>query len=229
LAGIASRRHCDAIIRAGRVSVDGAVAPDPARAVEPGRNRVAVDGRPLALVTPQTWLLNKPRGILSAASDARGGRTVADLAAAAGIAERLYPIGRLDKDSRGLILLSNEGDLALRLTHPRYGVEKTYRVRINLPITATQQRQFAAGLALSDGRTLPCRIRPLPGRATYEVVLSEGRKRQIRRMFEAMGRRVVDLARVRLGPLGLGGLPEGALRPLSAAELQRLKRAVGLR
>jgi 23S rRNA pseudouridine2605 synthase len=226
---VASRRRCDEIIRAARVKVDGAAVTDPALDVDPQRQRVTLDGRALALVTPQTWLLNKPRGILSAASDARGGRTVADLAAAAGIGGRLYPIGRLDKDSRGLILLSNEGDLALRLTHPRYGIEKTYRVRINLPITATQMRQFAAGLPLADGPTQPCRIRPLPGRATYEVVLGEGRKRQLRRMFECMGRRVIDLARVRLGPLGLGGLPEGALRPLSAAELERLKRAVGLR
>jgi 23S rRNA pseudouridine2605 synthase len=226
---VASRRRCDEIIRAGRVKVDGSAVTDPALDVEPQRRRVTLDGRALALVAPQTWLLNKPRGILSAASDARGGRTVADLAAAAGIGGRLYPIGRLDKDSRGLILLSNEGDLALRLTHPRYGIEKTYRVRINLPITATQMRQFAAGLPLADGLTQPCRIRPLPGRATYEVVLGEGRKRQLRRMFECLGRRVIDLARVRLGPLGLGGLPEGALRPLSAAELERLKRAVGLR
>ncbi len=197
--------------------------------VEPERARIALDGRLLALVKPQTWLLNKPRGILSAASDARGGTTVADLARGAGIEGRLYPIGRLDKDSRGLILLSNEGDLALRLSHPRYGIEKTYRVRINLPITATQMRRFAGGLQLDDGPTRPCRIRPLPGRATYEVVLGEGRKRQLRRMFECLGRRVVDLARVRLGPLSLGGLPEGALRPLSGAELERLKRAVGLR
>ena len=211
------------------MAVNGKAISDPAIDVEPGRARIALDGQPLALVKPQTWLLNKPRGILSAASDARGGTTVADLARGAGIEGRLYPIGRLDKDSRGLILLSNEGDLALRLTHPRYGIEKTYRVRINLPITATQMRRFAAGLQLDDGPTRPCRIRALPGRATYEVVLGEGRKRQLRRMFECLGRRVVDLARVRLGPLGLGGLPEGALRPLSAAELERLKRAVGLR
>jgi 23S rRNA pseudouridine2605 synthase len=229
LAGVASRRRCDEIVRSGRVAIDGQRVDDPARSVDPDKQRVTLDGKPLAAVAPCTWLLNKPRGVLSAASDARGGRTVLDLAREAGIEERLYPVGRLDKDSRGLILLSNEGDLALRLTHPRYGVEKTYRVNINLPITATQQRRFAGGLPLEDGTTRPCRIRPLPGRASYEIVIAEGRKRQIRRMFEAMGRRVTDLRRVRLGPLALGALREGELRQLSSAELQRLKQAVGLR
>jgi 23S rRNA pseudouridine2605 synthase len=211
------------------VAIDGKTVDDPARGVDPRKQRVTLDGRPLAAAEPRTWILNKPRGVLSAASDARGGRTVVDLAREAGIAERLYPVGRLDKDSRGLLLLSNEGDLALRLTHPRYGVEKTYRVSLNLPITATQQRRFGGGLALDDGPTRPCRIRPLPGRARYEVVIAEGRKRQIRRMFEALNRRVVDLRRVRLGPLSLGRLPEGELRELSGRELQTLKRAVGLR
>ena len=229
LAGVASRRRCDEIVRSGRVAIGGETVDDPARGVEPAQDRVTLDGKPLAAVAPRTWLLNKPRGVLSAASDARGGRTVLDLAREAGITERLYPVGRLDKDSRGLLLLSNEGDLALRLTHPRYGVEKTYRVSINLPITATQQRRFAAGLPLEDGPTRPCRIRPLPGRANYEVVLAEGRKRQIRRMFEAMGRRVTDLRRVRLGALSLGALREGELRELSGRELQALKRSVGLR
>lgn len=226
---MASRRRCDEIIRAGRVRVAGETVCDPACGVDPDSAQVSLDGRALALVPTQTWLLHKPRGVLSAASDARGGRTVIDLARAAGIAGRLYPVGRLDKDSRGLLLLTNDGELALRLTHPRYGVEKTYRVRVDLPITAAEQRRFAAGLPLSDGPTRPCRLRPLAGRATYEVVLSEGRQRQIRRMFELLGRRVVDLQRLRLGPLGLGDLPEGALRPLSAAERERLHRAAGLR
>jgi pseudouridine synthase len=137
-------------------------------------------------------------------------------------------VGRLDRDSRGLILLSNEGDLAFRLQHPRYKVPKTYRVHINLPITATQMRRFARGLPLEEGTTAPCEIHALPGRARYRVVLREGRKRQIRRMFECLNRRVVDLERTGLGPLRLGRLAEGELRPLETAERARLQRAVGL-
>lgn len=228
-AGIASRRACDDIIKSGRVTVNGKRVDAPGTAIHPARHDVRLDGKPIETSAPQTWLLNKPREILSAAKDARGGRTVVDLAREAGIAERLYPVGRLDKNSRGLILLSNEGDLAHRLLHPRYGIEKTYQVKLNLPVTKTQMRRFSSGLDLEDGRTRPCRIRPLRGRALYEVVLGEGRKRQIRRMFELLNRRVVDLQRVRMGPISLGRLKEGELRPLEPAELLRLKRAVGLR
>lgn len=226
---MASRRRCDEIVRAGRVAVDGRPVRDPALAVDAEAARVTLDGRPLAPSRGETWLLNKPAGVLSAASDARGGRTVIDLARAAGVKARLYPVGRLDRDSRGLLLLSNEGELALRLTHPRYGVEKAYRARLDAPLDPAGERRFAAGLELADGPTRPCRLRALPGRARYAVVLAEGRKRQIRRMFECLGRTVLDLQRVRLGPLRLGDLPEGALRPLSAAERERLKRAAGLR
>jgi 23S rRNA pseudouridine2605 synthase len=228
LTGVASRRACDEIIRQGRVKVDGARVDKPGLTVEIGRNVVTLDGKVVTAVEAQTWLLNKPVKILSAVKDARGGRTVADLAREAGIEARLFPVGRLDKMSRGLILMSNEGDLAHRLIHPRYGVEKIYRVRINLPITRTQMRRFAVGLELEDGKTSPCRIKELHGKNNYEVILSEGRKRQIRRMFEALNRRVLDLQRVRMGPLGLSRLPEGEMRRLTEVELIRLKQAVGL-
>jgi len=228
-AGVGSRRACDDIIKSGRVAVNGKRVDAPGTSINPAKHEVTLDGKPVERVESQTWLLNKPREILSAAKDARGGRTVVDLAREAGITERLYPVGRLDKNSRGLILLSNEGDLAHRLLHPRYGIEKTYRVKINLPVTKTQMRRFKSGIDLEDGRTRPCRIRPQHGRAIYEVVLAEGRKRQIRRMFEALNRRVVDLQRVRMGPVSLGRLKEGEMRPLEPAELLRLKRAVGLR
>ncbi len=228
LTGVASRRACDVIIREGRVCVDGVRVDGPGIGVEPGRNVVTLDGKVLRAVEAQTWLLNKPVKILSTVKDDRGGRTVADLAREAGIEVRLFPVGRLDKMSRGLILLSNEGDLAHRLIHPRFGVEKIYRLRINLPITRTQMRRFALGLELEDGVTQPCRIKALHGKNRYEIVLKEGRKRQIRRMFEALNRRVLDLQRVRMGPQGLSRLPEGQLRRLTEGELIRLKRAVGL-
>jgi pseudouridine synthase len=229
LAGVASRRRCDDIIRAGRVAIDGEVVLSPGLSVDIRRQRVTLDGRALRAVPSASYLLNKPRGVVSSARDSRGGRTVLDLARAAGHDERLFPVGRLDKDSHGLILLSNDGDLAHRLIHPRFGVEKIYRVRVNLPITRTQMRRFAGGLPLSEGRTRPCQIHALPGRAAYRVILAEGRKRQIRRMFECLNRRVIDLQRVGLGPLRLGRLPLGEMRPLSASEQVRLKNAVGLR
>lgn len=228
-AGVASRRRCDEIVRAGRVTVDGEVVTSPGTAIDSDRQDVRVDGRPVRREAPAVYLLNKPVGVLSASCDARGQRTVLDLAREAGVRARVYPVGRLDKHTRGLILLTNEGDLAHRLTHPRYEVPRVYEARLNLPITRTQMRRFAAGLELDDGPTRPCAIRALHGRARYEVTLNEGRNRQVRRMFEALGRRVDWLKRHRLGPLSLGRLPEGALRELTAAERARLKRAVGLR
>jgi 23S rRNA pseudouridine2605 synthase len=225
---VASRRGSDAIIQAGRVQVDGQPVADPARQVDPERQRVAVDGKQIALERQLLYLLNKPVGILSAARDARGGVTVIDLARRAGIAERLYPVGRLDKDSRGLVLLSNEGELAYRLTHPRYAVAKIYQVRLDRAIDEAQRRRFSLGLPLEEGLTAPCDIAPLPGAARYRIVLREGRKRQIRRMFALLERRVLDLQRTAIGPLRLGRLPEGALRPASEAETRGLQRAVGL-
>jgi 23S rRNA pseudouridine2605 synthase len=228
LSGLASRRASDQIIREGRVSVDGETVSTPGFVVDSRRQKVRVDGRLLRPVSPRVYMLNKPPGVLATVSDPHGGETVLDLARRAGVTERVYPVGRLDLKSRGLILLSNDGDLSHRLLHPRFGVVKIYRVRVNLPITKTQMRRFASGVQLSDGRTRPCEIRALPGRASYELKLKEGRKRQIRRMFEAFGRRVTDLERVAIGPLRLGRLPEGEMRPLEASERDRLKEAVGL-
>ena len=229
LAGVASRRRCDEIIAGGRVAVDGVVVSAPGTKVVTGKNQVTLDGKPLRAAESKSYMLNKPKDVLSAAKDARGGRTVLDLAREADITERLFPVGRLDKDSTGLILLSNDGDLSYRLTHPRYEVDKRYRVRLNLPITQTQMKRFALGIELTDGYTLPCKIRSVHARATYEIAIHEGRKRQIRRMFEALNRRVVELRRIAIGSLALGNLAQGAIRPLSAEELSRLKREVGLR
>jgi len=229
LAGVASRRNCDEIIRSGRVRVDGEIVSHPGTSVDPRTQEVRLDGRPLAFEAPLTVLLHKPRGVISSAKGGRGETTVLDLARAAGIDERLYPAGRLDRESHGLLILSNEGDLVHRLIHPRFGVEKIYRVRVNLPITDTQMRRFAAGLPLSDGQTRPCRIERLRQRASYRVYLKEGRKRQIRRMFECLNRRVVELERIAMGPIKLGRLAPGEIRPLSGRELDELKRSVGLR
>jgi len=227
-AGAGSRRACDEIIRSGRVRVDGEAVDQPGLSVDASRQRVELDGRRLRFQSTRVFMLNKPPGILSTASDPHGGRTVLDLAREAGVSERVYPVGRLDLKSRGLMLLSNDGELSQRIIHPRFEVEKVYRVRVNLPITRTQMARFMGGLDLGDGVTRPCAMRELRGRAIYEVGLKEGRKRQIRRMFEALNRKVLDLERVSIGPLRLGRLPEGELRELDEVELRRLKTAVGL-
>jgi 23S rRNA pseudouridine2605 synthase len=221
--GVASRRAAERLIAEGRVTVAGAVVTDPARDVGEDSG-VAVDGRPVAPEAREVHLLNKPAGVVSTASDTHGRPTVVDLVESL---RRLYPVGRLDTDTMGLILLTNDGELAERLTHPRYGVEKAYRARV-LPSAVSQQalRALREGIELEDGRTAPAGARVL-GPGLLEIRLREGRNRQVRRMCEAVGHRVVELRRVAFGPLRLGDLPEGAVRRLTAAEVERLRKAAG--
>jgi len=222
-AGVASRRAAEALVFDGRVRVGGTVVTDPARDVGDG-DGVTVDGRPVSVAErPRlVYLLHKPSGVVSTASDPQGRRTVVELVPSS---ERLYPVGRLDADTTGLILLTNDGELANRLTHPRYGVAKTYRVTVaNPPVRAAALEALAAGVELDDGPTAPARVRRLaPDR--FEITLREGRKRQVRRMAEAVGHRVRALERVQLGPLRLGTLAAGEHRRLKAAEVEALRRA----
>ena len=223
-AGVASRRRAEDVIAAGRVRVDGEVVEDPARAVEPGDD-VRVDGRPVHVAeTPLVYVLHKPAGVVSTAHDTHGRRTVVDLVKAPGGA-RLYPVGRLDADTTGLLLLTNDGELANHLTHPRYEVPKTYRATVrHPPVSPEALERLRDGVELDDGRTLPARVRLVrPG--VVELELREGRKRQVRRMLEAVGHPVRELTRVRFGPLALGDLPAGGVRRLSDAEVARLRRA----
>jgi 23S rRNA pseudouridine2605 synthase len=220
-AGVASRRAAESLIADGRVRVGGEVETNPATDVDSGSG-VTVDGKPVAREPREVHALNKPAGVLSTARDTHGRPTVVDLVRSRG---RLYPVGRLDADSTGLILLTNDGELADLLTHPRYGVEKVYRVRVQpgrlSPRALTALRE---GVELDDGRTAPARVRQVaPG--LLEIALHEGRKRQVRRMCEAVGHRVVELERVAFGPLGLRGLEPGKSRRLKDAEVERLKRA----
>jgi 23S rRNA pseudouridine2605 synthase len=220
-AGVASRRAAEQLIAAGRVSVGGEPVRDPARDVDES-SRVAVDGRPVAPEPREVHALNKPAGVVSTARDTHGRPTVVELVRSR---RRLYPVGRLDADSTGLILLTNDGELAERLTHPRYGVEKVYRARVQ-PARVSQRALEALrrGVELEDGKTAPARVRqPRPG--VLEITIREGRKRQVRRMCEAVGHRVVELRRVAFGPLGLRGLEPGQSRRLSRAEVERLRRA----
>lgn len=216
--GVASRRKAESLVAAGRVSVGGEVVRDPARDVDEGSG-VAVDGRPVAPEPREVWMLNKPAGVVSTAREPGRRPAVVELV---GSKARLYPVGRLDVESTGLILLTNDGELANRLTHPRYGVERVYRVALKRPATEAQLRRLRAGVELEDGPTAPARVRRL-GPRRIEVTLREGRNRQVRRMVEAVGNRVESLRRVRLGPLRLGRLPAGEARRLTAAEVKQLR------
>jgi 23S rRNA pseudouridine2605 synthase len=220
-AGVASRRTAEAIIAAGRVSVDGELVRDPARDVEEERNSVMLDGRPLAgSEQPVVYALHKPVGTLSTARDTHGRPTVVEL-----IPERrrLYPVGRLDADSSGLILLTNDGTLANRLTHPRYEVPKTYRVRVARgPVSERALRSLRAGVQLEDGPTAPAQVRRVRG-DELEITIREGRNRQVRRMCDAVGHPLLSLRRVAFGPLQLEGLAPGAYRRLGERELRALR------
>ena len=207
-------------MREGRVTVGGEVVTDPARDVDE-HSRVAVDELPVRPEPREVHALNKPTGVVSTASDTHGRTTVVDLVRSH---RRLYPVGRLDAETTGLILLTNDGDLAERLTHPRYGVEKVYRARVD-PARLSEQalRSLREGVELDDGRTAPARVRALRG-GLVEITIREGRKRQVRRMLEAVGHRVTRLERVAFGPLGLRGLEPGQSRRLTRAEVERLRR-----
>src|SRR5687767_5776558 len=224
-AGIASRRAAEEIIRSGRVTIGADVVTDPARDVG-DHSRVAVDGRPVTGAEERVvYALNKPRGVVSTAKDTHGRRTVVDLVNAKGGA-RLYPVGRLDADATGLLLLTNDGDLANQLMHPKHEVPKTYRVKVRSkgPVPHRAIQALRDGVKLDDGRTAPARVRQLdPG--VLEIVIHEGRKHQVKRMCEAVGHPVRSLQRTRFGPLALGDLPVGTVRRLTGEELARLRAA----
>jgi 23S rRNA pseudouridine2605 synthase len=219
-AGVASRRSAEKLIADGRVRVSGAVVTDPALDVD-DESAVEVDGRAVAPEPREVWLLNKPAGVVSTASDTHGRSIVTELVESE---RRLYPVGRLDAATTGLILLTNDGELANRLTHPRYGVERTYRARVT-PASVPEPvlRRLREGVELEDGRTGPARVRELePG--LLELTIAEGRKRQVRRMCEAVGHPVEELERVAFGPLRLGSLVSGEARLLTPAEVERLRK-----
>jgi 23S rRNA pseudouridine2605 synthase len=222
-AGVASRRAAERMVFDGRVSVGGEVVRDPARDVDDSA-AIAVDGRPVgpAEAARVVYALNKPPGVVSTARDPQGRPTVVDLVPAAA---RLYPVGRLDADTTGLILLTDDGDLAHRLTHPRFEVPRTYRARVRRPpVRERALRALREGVELDDGRTAPARVRRL-GAGELEITIREGRKRQVRRMCEAVGHPVAALERVAFGPLRLGRLAPGEHRRLTAAELEALRTA----
>jgi 23S rRNA pseudouridine2605 synthase len=221
-AGVASRRKSEEIIAAGRVRVAGKVITDPAFGVE-GGEEVRVDGHQVEPEGREVWMLNKPLDVISTADEPGKRIAVVDLVDSNA---RLYPVGRLDADSTGLILLSNDGELANRLTHPRFEVEKTYRVKLKKPVTPEAIDQLQRGVRLDDGMTAPATVKKL-GEAELDVTIHEGRNRQVRRMAEAIGNEVVALQRISLGSLKLGRLGIGKFRLLDEREVERLWKDAG--
>jgi 23S rRNA pseudouridine2605 synthase len=196
----------------------------------PRTDRITIDGRPLRAPAPFLYiLLHKPINVVTTLSDPEGRPTVRQLLPE--VRERVFPVGRLDFHSSGLLLFTNDGELALRLTHPRYGIRKTYRVKVKGVPTAEALEQLRAGVRLEEGKTAPAEIhieRSQEGKTWLEITLGEGRKREVRRMCERVGYPVEKLNRVRLGPLTLGKLPPGHHRLLTEREIRELRRAVGL-
>jgi 23S rRNA pseudouridine2605 synthase len=221
-AGVASRRGADELIKAGRVTVNE--RPGALNTFVEAVDVVRVDGREVGKLALRHVLLNKPRGTITTASDPEGRPTVVDLV---GGDVRVVPVGRLDRDTTGVLLLTNDGPLAHRLAHPRYGVEKTYVAEVDGEPSDEAVRRLAEGVELVDGRTAPAAVRRL-GPSRLELVLHEGRNRQVRRMLEAVGHPVVRLRRSRYADLGTGRLRPGQWRELTHDEVRRLSRSVGL-
>jgi len=220
--GIASRRKAEALIAAGRVTVGGEVVTDPARDVDEGSG-VAVDGEAIAPEPREVWIVNKPLDVVSTAREPGERAAVTDLVTST---RRLYPVGRLDADSTGLLLLTNDGELANRLTHPRYGVPRTYRVALRRAPSERDLNRLRRGVKLEDGPTRPARVRRA-GKRGIEITIREGRNRQVRRMAEAIGNEVLGLRRVGFGSLRLGRLAKGESRRLRAPEVDRLWKDAG--
>jgi 23S rRNA pseudouridine2605 synthase len=223
--GIGSRRRMSDAIKQGKVTVNGGVVEDFNHAINPVTDHVLVDGKAVDLSPKETvyLMLNKPEGIVSTTSDERGRRTVTDLLPEEYHHLRLYPVGRLDEDSTGLLLLTNDGDLTYRLTHPKFEHEKEYFVRIKVSLTTEEMRKLQAGIRLEDGMTHPARVEAISKSPfNYSITIHEGRKRQVRRMFEHLKHPVLALKRVRIGKLYLGDLKEGEVKKLTAREVRTL-------
>lgn len=223
--GLGSRRHCEDLIAAGRVALNGETVTRQGLCLDPSCDSIRVDGRPCRPQGMRYLMLNKPVGYLCTNRDPQGRRTYLSLLPPS--RERLFSIGRLDADSSGLLLVTNDGELAMRLAHPRHWVGKTYEVTVNGRLTAAQAAAMRRGI-VSEGETLRAAevecIGPEASGVHYRILLREGRKRQIRRMFDALGLRVISLHRTAIGSLRLGDLPSGQWRDLDPREIEDLKK-----
>lgn len=228
--GLGSRRGCDDLIRSGAVSVDGTIELEPGRKVTVGVTTVRVDGKSVRPFLQWIYVLvNKPRGVVVTLDDPRERPVIMDLVPR--LPARVFPVGRLDLNSTGLVLLTNHGDLAERLSHPRYEVPRTYRVKVSGHLTDEQAQRLRDGVRLEDGRTRPAQVRIVRrnrGSMVLDLTLREGRNRQVRRMMDVIGHPVRRLNRIRLGPLVLDGMPLGEARLLGPTEASELLESVGL-
>ncbi|QDS34549.1 pseudouridine synthase [Brevibacillus brevis] len=228
-AGVASRRHCEELIAQGKVQVNGQVVREKGIKVDPLKDKIVVNGQQVKLEQHVYLLLYKPTGVITSVTDPRGRRVVIDLLK--GIKERVYPVGRLDYDTSGLLLLTNDGELANRLAHPSYEIDKVYRAWVKGIPSQDEVRKLATGIRLEDGMTSPGQSKLLKTesssqRALVELTIHEGRNRQVRRMCEAIGHPVLTLERIRLGFLTLDGLKPGEFRKLTQEEVESLKQGL---
>ncbi len=223
--GVASRREAESLIQEGRVQVNGETVTQPGTKVDPEQDRVFVDGKEAFPAKDMLYLLlNKPSGYITTAADERGRKTVLDLLPE--ISVRVYPVGRLDAQTEGLLLLTNDGDLAYRLTHPRFTIPKTYRVILHGQMTDEVLHKWRTGIVLDDGLTAPAEVKLVYARddlSEIEVTIHEGRNRQIRRMARATGYHVYYLERIRYAFLTLEGVPRGKHRLLKPSEVEKLR------
>jgi len=229
--GLASRRKAEEMISSGRVMVNGTLVTELGTKVDPSRDHVKVDGKHLSAAQPFVYLvLNKPKNVMSTLEDPGGRTTVKDYLR--GVSVRVFPVGRLDFDSEGLMLLTNNGDLAQALLHPRYHVPKTYLIKVKGVLTDEEIRQLEHGVRLEDGMTSPAqvkKVRKVEANSWLEVTIREGRKHQVKRMLESVGHPVIKLMRVRMGPLSLGNLEPGEFRFLTDREANALRELVNER
>jgi 23S rRNA pseudouridine2605 synthase len=225
--GIGSRRHIADVIKRGGIAVNGVIVQGFSELVDPSKDVITIDGKHIS-ATPEPivyLMLNKPKGVVSSTSAKRGVKTVIDILPKTRKQIRLYPVGRLDKDSTGLIILTNDGELTFWLTHPRFEQEKEYLVRIGQNLNAQDEIRLENGIYLDGDRTSPAKVKALKYPPfSYSVTVHEGKKHQVRRMFAALGYNVLELKRIRLGSLTLGSLPEGKIRELTPRQVQSLRR-----
>lgn len=230
--GLASRRGVVSMIEEGKVKVNGDVVREKGFRVDAEKDEIVVDGEKLSSDPREkaVYIFNKPKGVMTTLQDPHAERAVADFFK--DVPLRLFPVGRLDRDTTGLLLMTNDGELAFRLTHPKFGVKKNYRAKVKGVVTDDAVKKLEKGILLEEGPTAPCRIRieeKTPRETTLSVELHEGKKRQIRRMFEKMGHRVIALERLGYGPLTLGDLRFGQKKELGPREVKLLYAAAGLK
>ncbi len=225
MAGIASRRACDDLIRQGLVTVNGRTVRLLSTEIDPDKDKIVFDGKTVTVERKQIYiLLHKPLNYVTTADDEKGRDSVLDLI---NIAERVFPVGRLDYDTTGLLLITNDGELAHRLMHPSYGVEKTYLAELNNKISEEQVNRLRKGIQLSDGKTAPCKAFKI-GKELVEITIHEGKNKQVKRMFRKLGFKVRSLHRIHYGPVSLGKLKYGQWRFLKPYEIESLKKTAGL-